>query len=443
MDPVNVALLGLGTVGASTVNVLENNQVEIARRVGRDLQLFGVATRDPKKQRGCDVQSLNFYDPFELVSNPEVDIVVELMGGVDLAKDLILKAFEHNKHVVTANKALIAEHGNELFEAAQAHDCIIAFEASVAGGIPIIKSIREGLGGNQILELSGIINGTCNYILTQMRDKGWGYEEALTQAQRLGFAEADPSFDVEGIDAAHKLTILASIAFGIPLQFDKVYRQGIGHIDGLDIHYAKQLDFEIKLLGHAKNTQHGIELRVHPTLIPKQSMLAGVEGAMNAVWVQANAVGPTLYYGQGAGGNPTASAVVADLIEVARMIAAPSIHRVPVLAFQPEALSDTHCLAPEEFESAAYLRVMVEDKPGTLANITQVLAQQDISIQAIIQHPQQVQALSATTKDSKVPIVIVTYSAQWSQLNQAIELLGQIKGVSPSITFIPIDRASL
>ena len=384
MKPVKVGVLGLGTVGGGTVNVLKRNAAEIARRAGREITITRASVKDLDKQRICDTQGIILTtDPMDIINDPDIDIVVELIGGDGLIKDLLLKAINNGKHVVTANKSLIALHGNEIFAKASEKGVIVAFEAAVAGGIPIIKAIREGLSGNQIEWLAGIINGTGNFILTEMRDKGRDFNDVLAEAQALGYAEADPSFDIEGIDAAHKLTILASIAFGIPLQFDKVYTEGITGITRLDVEYAEQLGYRIKHLGIARKMPNGIELRVHPTLIPERRLIANVNGVMNAVVVKGDAVGPSLYYGAGAGAEPTASAVVADLIDVARALTSDPENRVPHLAFQADALVDIPVLPSAQFKTAYYLRLNAEDKPGALADVTRILADHHISIEAV------------------------------------------------------------
>jgi len=386
MKPINVGLLGIGTVGGGTYAVLSRNESEITRRAGRPIRISVVADQNLElAQRITQGKSRLTDDAFAVVADPEVDIVVELIGGCGVAKDLVLQAIENGKHVVTANKALLAMHGNEIFAAAQRKGVMVAFEAAVAGGIPIIKALREGLTANRIQWIAGIINGTTNFILSEMRDKGLPFETVLKEAQRLGYAEADPTFDIEGVDAAHKLTIMAAIAFGIPMQFDKVHIEGIAKLEAVDIKYAEQLGYRIKLLGIAKRKADGIELRVHPTLIPTRRLIANVEGAMNAVLVQGDAVGATLYYGKGAGAEPTASAVIADLVDVTRMHTADPEHRVPHLAFQPDALANTPILPLAEVETSYYLRLRVEDKPGVLADITRILADQDISIDAMIQ----------------------------------------------------------
>jgi len=386
MKPMQVGLLGIGTVGGGTYTVLERNRLEITRRAGRPIEIRVVADRNLERARAITGGRCRLTDDaFSVVSDPEIDIVVELIGGYGVARELVMKAIEHGKHVVTANKALIAVHGNEIFAAAQDKGVMVAFEAAVAGGIPIIKALREGLTANRIQWIAGIINGTTNFILSEMRDQGLAFADVLAEAQRLGYAEADPTFDVEGIDAAHKLTIMSAIAFGIPMQFDKAHIEGISTLQAEDIKYAEQLGYRIKLLGITKRQASGVELRVHPTLIPEKRLIANVEGAMNAVLVQGDAVGATLYYGKGAGAEPTASAVIADLVDVTRMHTADPEHRVPHLAFQPDAVVDTPILPIGEVESSYYLRLRVEDKPGVLAEITRILAEPQISIEAMIQ----------------------------------------------------------
>ena len=386
MKPINVGLLGIGTVGGGTWTVLERNQQEITRRAGRPIQITVVADKNlelARKVTGGTVRLTD--DAFSVVSDPEIDIIVELIGGRGIAKELMLKAIENGKHVVTANKALLAVHGNEIFAAAQAKGVMVAFEAAVAGGIPIIKALREGLTANRIEWIAGIINGTTNFILSEMRDKGLAFDVVLKEAQRLGYAEADPTFDIEGIDAAHKLTIMSAIAFGVPMQFDKAHIEGISKLEAEDIKYAEQLGYRIKLLGITRRAANGIELRVHPTLIPAKRLLANVEGAMNAVLVKGDAVGSSLYYGKGAGAEPTASAVIADLVDVTRMHTADPEHRVPHLAFQPDAVSDTPVLPMSEVETSYYMRLRVEDRRGVLADITRILADEDISVDAMLQ----------------------------------------------------------
>ena len=386
MQPIRVGLLGIGTVGGGTFALLRRNQEEITRRAGRAITIHVVADQDVERARRIvDGAAEVSGDAFSVVRNPDIDIVVELIGGTKVAKDLILRAIENGKHVVTANKALLAWHGNEIFAAAQKRGVMVAFEGAVAGGIPIIKALREGLTANRIEWIAGIINGTSNFILSTMRDTGAGFKETLAEAQRLGYAEADPTFDIEGIDAAHKLTIMAGIGFGIPMQFEKAYTEGISSLTRQDIRYAEELGYRIKLLGITRRTEKGIELRVHPTLIPARRLIANVEGVMNAVLVKGDAVGATMYYGAGAGASPTASAVVADLVDVTRMHTADPENRVPHLAFQPDALSDAPILPMEEVETSYYLRLRVLDRPGVLADITRILADLSISIDAMVQ----------------------------------------------------------
>ncbi len=430
MDPVNVGILGLGTVGGGTINVLARNAKEIARRAGREIKIVAAAAREVK---GCSTDGFTITeDPFEVVNNPDVEIVVELIGGYDPAKELVLTAIRNGKHVVTANKALIAMHGNELFAEAQKHGVTIAFEAAVAGGIPIIKALREGLAGNSISWVAGIINGTGNFILTEMRDKGRDFADVLAEAQALGYAEADPTFDVEGIDAAHKLTILASIAFGIPLQFDKIFTEGIRNISSDDVQYAEELGYRIKHLGIARRTEAGIELRVHPTMIPERRLIANVDGVMNAVLVMGDAVGPTLYYGAGAGAEATASAVVADLVDVVRALTTDPENRVPHLAFQADALSDIPVLSADEFETAYYLRMNAVDEPGVLADVTRLLGEQGISIKAILQK-------GSASDDNLVPIVLLTQSVKEAKMNAALEGISQLPSVTGTIARIRVE----
>jgi homoserine dehydrogenase len=390
MKPINVGLLGIGTVGGGTFNVLCRNEAEITRRAGRPIRITRVADKNLELARQVTAGRAEVSDDaFSVITDPEIDIVVELIGGCGIAKELVLKAIANGKHVVTANKALLAMHGNEIFAAAHAKGVMVAFEAAVAGGIPIIKAVREGLTANRIQWIAGIINGTTNFILSEMRDKGLPFDVVLKEAQRLGYAEADPTFDIEGVDAAHKITILSALAFGIPMQFDKAHIEGISQLDADDIKYAEQLGYRIKLLGITRRRQldgkAGVELRVHPTLIPAKRLIANVEGAMNAVLVQGDAVGATLYYGKGAGAEPTASAVISDLVDVTRMHTADPEHRVPHLAFQPDSVEDTPILPLSEVETSYYLRLRVEDKPGVLADITRILADQQISTAAMIQ----------------------------------------------------------
>jgi len=386
MESIKVGLLGLGTVGSGTFAVLRRNQEEIRRRAGRGIEIARIAVRNVARAQAIvgDAAQVG-ADPFALVDDPELDIIVETIGGTDLARELVLRALANGKHVVTANKALLAVHGTEIFEAAQAGGVMVAFEAAVAGGIPIIKALREGLTANRIEWIAGIINGTTNFILSEMRDRGTDFATALADAQRLGYAEADPTFDIEGVDAAHKATIMSAIAFGVPMQFEHAYIEGISKLDAIDIRYAEELGYRIKLLGIARRAEHGIELRVHPTLIPAKRLLANVEGAMNAVLVQGDAVGATLYYGKGAGAEPTASAVVADLVDVTRLHTADPEHRVPHLAFQPDSLANTPILPISEVRSGYYLRLRVADVTGVLADITKILADGGISIDALLQ----------------------------------------------------------
>ncbi len=433
MRPVKIGVLGLGTVGGGAVNVLRRNADEIARRAGREILVVKASARDLSRKRICDTQDIKLTsDPQEIIADPEIDIILELIGGNTLAKDLVLQAIENGKHVVTANKALIALNGNEIFSKAGEKGVMVAFEAAVAGGIPIIKAIREGLSGNQIEWLSGIINGTGNFILTEMRDKGRNFEEVLAEAQSLGYAEADPTFDIEGIDAAHKLTILASIAFGIPLQFEKVYTEGIAQITGADVSYAEELGYRIKHLGIARNTPRGIELRVHPTLIPERRLIANVDGVMNAVLVKGDAVGPTLYYGAGAGAEPTASAVVADIIDVVRVLTSDPENRVPHLAFQSDSLADIPVLNMEEVETAYYLRLSAEDKPGVLADITKILATHQISIEAIIQK-------EPVEGEASLPVIMLTQKTLEKEMNNAISEIENLQTVSGKVTRIRVE----
>ena len=425
MKPINVGLLGVGTVGGGTFTVLQRNAEEIMRRAGRPIRITVVADKNldlAKKVTGgaCRVTD----DAFSVVNDPEVDIVIELIGGCGVAKELVLKAIANGKHVVTANKALLAMHGNEIFQAAQKMRVMVAFEAAVAGGIPIIKALREGLTANRVEWIAGIINGTTNFILSEMRDKGSSFDAVLKEAQSLGYAEADPTFDIEGVDAAHKITILSALAFGIPMQFDKAYIEGISKLDAIDIKYAEQLGYRIKLLGITKRTPDGVELRVHPTLIPSKRLIANVEGAMNAVVVQGDAVGATLYYGKGAGAEPTASAVIADLVDVTRMHTSDPENRVPHLAFQPHKLSNISILPMDEVETAYYLRMQAIDRPGVLADVTKILGDAGISIEAILQK-------EPVEGARHVPVIILTQRVKEKFMNQAlrqIEALDSING---------------
>ena len=435
MKPVHVGLLGLGTVGGGTVNVLARNAHEIERRAGRGIRIVQAAARDLTKPRLCATQGMELtHDISAVVNNPDIDIVVELMGGTDIAREAVLQAIAHGKHVVTANKALIAKHGNEIFALAQKKGVMVAFEAAVAGGIPIIKAIREGLAGNRIEWLAGIINGTSNFILTKMRDEGRDFADVLTEAQHLGYAETDPTFDIEGIDAAHKLTSLASIAFGIPLQFAQVYTEGITRLTRQDVAYAEELGYRIKLLGIARRRSAGVELRVHPTLIPHRRLIANVDGVMNAVLVHGDAVGPTLYYGAGAGAEPTASAVVADLVEVVRSMTADPENRVPHLAFQPDALANLPILPISAVESAYYLRLTAQDKPGVLADVTRILAAENISIEAIIQKPPQHNEAAGT-----LPVVILTHLTLERCMDTALTHLAALETVDTHIMRLRVE----
>ena len=433
MRSVKVGVLGLGTVGSGTVNVLSRNLKEITRRAGRDIEITRAADRDLTSTKGCNTDGINLtMDAMDVVNDPDIQIVVELIGGTGVALDFVSKALENGKHVVTANKALIATHGNELFKKAQENGVTIGFEAAVAGGIPIIKAMREGLAANRIEWLAGIINGTGNFILTEMRDKGRDFSDVLAEAQALGYAEADPTFDVEGIDAAHKLTIMASIAFGIPLQFDKAYTEGISKISQEDVKYAAELGYRIKHLGIAKKIEQGVELRVHPTLIPHRRLIANVDGVMNAVLVQGDAVGPTLYYGAGAGADATASAVVADIIDIVRVLTSDPENRVPHLAFQPDALADTPILPISEVVTSYYVRIHTEDKPGVLAEITRIMAEQGISIEAILQKQPENQG-------GIVPVIMLTQDVVEKNMNAAIKQIEELKSVTDSVMRIRME----
>jgi homoserine dehydrogenase len=434
MKPMNVGLLGLGTVGAGTFTVLSRNAEEISRRAGRPIRITVVAEKDVMRaneiiQGVCRVVD----DAFAVVSDPEVDIVIELIGGCGIAKELVLKAIANGKHVVTANKALLAMHGNEIFAEAQKQGVMVAFEAAVAGGVPIVKAVREGLSANRIEWIAGIINGTTNFILSEMRDKGLSFDTVLKEAQRLGYAEADPTFDIEGVDAAHKITILSAIAFGIPMQFDKAYIEGISQLNAKDIKYAEQLGYRIKLLGITKRTTAGVELRVHPTLIPAKRLIANVEGAMNAVVVQGDAVGATLYYGKGAGAEPTASAVIADLVDVTRMHTADPEHRVPHLAFQPDQLVDLPILPITEVVTCYYLRLRVQDEPGVLADITRVLADEQISIDALIQK-------EPGEGEDETDLILLTHLTREKRINAAIARLEKLSVVVSKVTRIRMEE---
>ncbi|MBA3582240.1 MAG: homoserine dehydrogenase [Gammaproteobacteria bacterium] len=433
MKPVKVGLLGVGTVGSGTVNVLRQNAKEISRRAGREIVISHAATRTLSNV-SVDTQNIKLTtDLFAVVNDPEIDVVIELIGGYQPARELVMQAIENGKHVITANKALIAIHGNEIFKAARAKGVVVAFEAAVAGGIPVIKAIREGLAANHIEWIAGIINGTGNFILTEMRDKGRAFDDVLKEAQALGYAEADPTFDVEGIDAAHKLTILASIAYGIPLQFEKAYTEGITQISREDVMYAESLGYRIKHLGITRRTANGIELRVHPTLIPERRLIANVDGVMNAVLVRGDAVGPTLYYGPGAGALPTASAVVADLVDVVRSLTTDPENRVPHLAFQPTALADLPILPMEEVETAYYLRLLLVDEPGMMAAVTTILGNAGISIEAVLQKP-------ARANETAVPVIILTQRIKERYMNAAIRELEALPALTGKVTRIRMEN---
>jgi len=434
MEPVKVGLLGIGTVGSGTWNVLKRNQAEIRGRAGRDIQITMVADRNVERAREITNGECEVVDDGNLiVTSPDIDVVVELIGGYDIARDFVLKAIENGKHVVTANKALLAVHGNEIFRAAQEKGVTVAFEAAVAGGIPIIKALREGLTANRIEWVAGIINGTTNFILSEMREKGLDFGVVLKEAQALGYAEADPTFDIEGVDAAHKATLMSAIAFGIPVQFDKAYVEGITKLDALDILYAEQLGYRIKLLGITRRMPNGIELRVHPALIPASRLIANVEGAMNAVLVNSDAVGQTLYYGKGAGSEPTASAVIADLVDIARVESVDAEHRVPHLAFQPDAMNNTPILPMSEVTTSYYLRLKVRDQPGVLADITRILADLKISIDAFLQK-------EPPEGETLVDIIILTHRTQEKNIDSAIGKIEKIETVMGKVTRIRLEE---
>ncbi|MEW6591387.1 MAG: homoserine dehydrogenase [Pseudomonadota bacterium] len=433
MKPIHVGLLGLGTVGGGTLTVLRRNAEEITRRAGREISVVRAAVRNLDKAKKLAGDLPLTTNPFDVVDDPAIDIVVELIGGLEPARELVMQAIANGKHVVTANKHLVAKHGNEIFAAAQAKGVMVAFEAAVAGGIPIIKALREGLTANRIEWLAGIINGTSNFILTEMRDKGAAFADVLKQAQDLGYAEADPTFDIEGIDAAHKLTILSAIAFGIPMQFDKAYTEGISKLTREDVKYAEELGYRIKLLGIARRADNGIELRVHPTLIPERRLIANVDGAMNAVLVKGDAVGPTLYYGAGAGSEPTASAVVADLVDVTRLHTADPHHRVPHLAFQPDQLAATPILPMDEVRTAYYLRLRAFDRPGVLADITRILADAGISIDAMVQK-------EPGEGEEQVDIILLTHVTVEKNVNAAIQKIEALDTVAGQVMRIRLEE---
>jgi homoserine dehydrogenase len=434
MKPINVGLLGIGTVGGGTYTVLQRNEEEITRRAGRPIRITVVADKNTELAKKVTAGSCRITDDaFAVVADPEVDIVIELIGGYGVAKELVMKAIANGKHVVTANKALLATHGNEIFLAAQDKGVMVAFEAAIAGGIPIVKAVREGLTANRIEWIAGIINGTTNFILSEMRDKGLAFDVVLKEAQRLGYAEADPTFDIEGVDAAHKVTLLSSLAFGIPVQFDKAHIEGISKLDAVDIKYAEQLGYRIKLLGITKRMAEGVELRVHPTLIPAKRLIANVEGAMNAVLVQGDAVGPTLYYGKGAGAEPTASAVIADLVDVTRMHTADPGNRVPHLAFQPNAMADLKILPMDEVTTSYYLRLRVHDKPGVLADITRILADEQISIDAVIQK-------EPSEGEDQADLIMLTHQTREKHINAAINKIGSLNVVAGEVTKLRMEQ---
>ena len=436
MKPIQVGLLGIGTVGGGVFTVLDRNQEEITRRAGRGIRIHTVADLDTKRAEELVKGRAKVVNDAKLVVNdPEIDVVIELIGGYGIAKELVLAAINAGKHVVTANKALLAVHGNEIFAAAQAKGVTVAFEAAVAGGIPIIKALREGLTANRIEWIAGIINGTTNFILSEMRDKGLDFDVVLKEAQRLGYAEADPTFDIEGIDAAHKATIMSAIAFGIPMQFDKAYVEGITKLSAVDIRYAEQLGYRIKLLGITKKTADGVELRVHPTLIPAKRLIANVEGAMNAVQVQGDAVGTTLYYGKGAGAEPTASAVIADLVDVSRLMSADPEHRVPHLAFQPGSVVNTTIMPMGEVTTSYYLRLRVADVAGVLADITRVLADNGISIDAMLQR-------EAGDGENQTDLIMLTHETKEKNILAAIAKIEGLKTVEGSVTKIRLENLS-
>ena len=434
LKPIRVGLLGIGTVGGGTWEVLRRNADEIQRRAGRAIQITMVADKAVAHARSIVKGKAKVVaDAWEVVRSPEVDIVIELIGGYTIAKDLVLEAIANGKHVVTANKALLATQGNRIFAAAQKKGVMVAFEAAVAGGIPIIKALREGLAANRIEWIAGIINGTSNFILSEMRDKGLPFDAVLAEAQKRGYAEADPTFDIEGIDAGHKLSIMSAIAFGIPMQFGKAYTEGISKLTQQDINYAEQLGYRIKLLGITRRTPEGIELRVHPTLIPARRLIANVEGVMNGILVKGDAVGPTLYYGAGAGSMPTASAVVADLIDVTRLITADPESRVPHLAFQPDQMSDIPVLPMGEVETSYYLRMRVVDKPGVLADLTRIFAKASISIDAMVQK-------EPGEGESRVDIVLLTHKAVEKNVNGAIAKIEKLRSVVGKVTRIRLEE---
>ena len=434
MKPIQVGLLGMGTVGSGTFNVLQRNQEEIKRRAGRAIEISMVADLDvAKAQALCGSHVKVVSDARQIIANPDIDIVVELIGGYGIAKALVLEAIAAGKHVVTANKALLAVHGTEIFAAAHAKGVMVAFEAAVAGGIPIIKALREGLTANRIQWVAGIINGTANFILSEMREKGLDFDVVLKEAQRLGYAETDPTFDIEGVDAAHKATLMSALAFGIPVQFDKAYIEGITKLGAADIRYAEQLGYRIKLLGITKRTDAGIELRVHPSLVPTQRLIANVEGAMNAVMVQGDAVGTTLYYGKGAGSEPTASAVIADLVDITRLHTADPLSRVPHLAFQPNAMSNLKILPMSDVITSYYLRLRVADEAGVLAKLTGLLAEANISIDAVLQREADQVSQAG---ENQTDVIILTHDTVEGKMNEVLAQMQALPTVMAPITKI-------
>jgi homoserine dehydrogenase len=434
MKPINVGLLGLGTVGSGTIEVLRRNGAEISRRAGREIRITHASARDITKARTVSLEGITLVaDPSAIVTNLDIDIVCELIGGDTTTKTLVLEAIENGKHVVTANKALLAKHGNEIFAAAQRRKVMVAFEAAVAGGVPIIKALREGLSANRIEWIAGIINGTSNFILSEMRSRGASFDTVLKEAQAKGYAEADPTFDIEGIDSAHKLTILSAIAFGVPVQFDKAYTEGIAKLTDKDIAYAEQLGYRIKLLGITKHVPSGIELRVHPTLIPAKRLIANVEGVMNAILVKGDAVGASMYYGRGAGAEPTASAVIADLVDVTRMLTADPEQRVPHLAFQPDQLHDTPILPMGKVETAYYLRLSAFDRPGVMADVTRILADNSISIDAMLQK-------EAEEGEDVVDVIILTHRCLEEQANAAIAKIEALTSMANKVVRIRLEE---
>jgi homoserine dehydrogenase len=434
MNPIQVGLLGMGTVGSGTFNVLQRNQEEIKRRAGRGIEISMVADLDvAKAQALCAPHVKVVSDARQVIANPDIDIVVELIGGFGIAKALVLEAIAAGKHVVTANKALLAVHGTEIFEAARAKGVMVAFEAAVAGGIPIIKALREGLTANRIQWVAGIINGTTNFILSEMREKGLDFDVVLQEAQRLGYAETDPTFDIEGVDAAHKVTLMSALAFGIPVQFDQAYIEGITKLGAADIKYAEQLGYRIKLLGITKRTEAGIELRVHPSLVPTQRLIANVEGAMNAVMVQGDAVGTTLYYGKGAGSEPTASAVIADLVDITRLHTADPLNRVPHLAFQPNAMSNLKILPMSDVITSYYLRLRVADEAGVLAKLTSLLADANISIDAVLQREADQVSQAG---ENQTDVIILTHDTVEGKMNEVLAQMQALPTVMAPITKI-------